>query len=80
MTQLATITSKRQLTIPVAIFTKAGLRRQQKVFIEEDGGIIFLTPMENLVQRLASSLPVPKQWQNKNIEEIIATAKQEHFL
>lgn len=61
MNQVATITSKKQLTIPVAIFNKIGLRIGQKVLISEDKGRLLITPAEKLVEELAGILTMPKK-------------------
>ncbi len=77
--QMATITSKRQLTLPAELFRKAGFKIGQKVNISEEDGRLMLTPMERLVEELAGSLPMPRKWRNKNIDKIIEEAKNEYF-
>lgn len=79
MNQVATITSKKQLTIPVAIFNKIGLRIGQKVLISEDKGRLLITPAEKLVEELAGILTMPKKWKNKTINQIIEDSKKEYF-
>lgn len=79
MTQSATITSKKQLTLPTKLFEKAGLRIGQKVLISEEGGRLIITPSERLVEELAGSVPVPKRWKGKDINTIIEEAKNEYF-
>ena len=79
MMQMATITSKRQLTLPAELFRRAGFKIGQKVNISEEDGRLMLTPMERLVEELAGSLPMPRKWRNKNIDKIIEEAKKEYF-
>lgn len=79
MNQMATITSKRQLTIPSKLFKEAGLQIGQKVIVSEENGSLKLTPAERLVEELAGSLQMPKKWQGKDLDEIIDRAREEYF-
>jgi len=79
MHQMATITSKNQLTLPMALFKRAGFAIGQKVIVSEENGRLILTPAEKLVEELAGSVPVPKKWQGKNIDQIIEQARDEYF-
>ena len=77
--QIATITSKNQLTLPVDIVRKIGLKVGQKVIVSEEGGKVVITPAENLVEELAGSLKMPKKWKGRSMEEIIEKSKREYF-
>ena len=77
--QLATITSKKQLTLPAKVFKKAGLHIGQKVIVTEEAGRLLITPAESLIEELAGSVKIPKIWQGRDIDEIIEEAKKEHF-
>lgn len=79
MTYVATITSKNQLTLPARLFVETGLRRGQKVIVSEEDGKIILTPAEKLVEELAGSVPVPKEWKGKGIDQIIEESREEYF-
>lgn len=79
MTYLATITSKRQLTLPVDVFRKFNLQQGQKLLIAEDSGRLIMTPAEKLVEELAGSVSVPKKLQGKDIDKIIEQAKENYF-
>ncbi len=79
MSQVATITSKRQLTIPASIFKKVKLNQKQKVLIVEKDGKIIITPFLDQIEKLAGSLQIPKKWKGKSIDEIIEKSKQEYF-
>ncbi|OGY09405.1 MAG: hypothetical protein A2782_01120 [Candidatus Blackburnbacteria bacterium RIFCSPHIGHO2_01_FULL_43_15b] len=43
-------------------------------------GRIILTPSEFLVEELAGSVPVPKEWKGKDIDEVIESARSEYYL
>ena len=77
--QIATITSKNQLTLPVDIVRKIGLEVGQKVIVSEMGGKEVITPAEDLVEELAGSLKMPKKWKGEGMEEIIEKSKREYF-
>ena len=79
MNKIATITSKRQLTIPATFFRKSGFRDRQKVLITETDGKLVISQVDDLVNALAGSLQSPKKWQGKNIDKIIELSKQEYF-
>ena len=79
MNYLATITSKRQLTIPSKIFKKAGFSDGDKVVISEEKGSLKIVPTQKLLNELEGSIPVPKKFQNKGIDEIIELAKKDYF-
>ena len=79
MNQLATITSKKQLTIPAAIFRQAGLAIGQRVIVSEENGSLKITSAERLVEELAGSVPMPKKWKGKDMDEIIEEARNEYF-
>lgn len=79
MNQMATITSKKQLTIPAGIFRQAGLEIGQRVIVSQENGRLILTPAERLVEELAGSVPMPKKWRGKDIDKIIEKAKNEYF-
>lgn len=77
--QIATITSKNQLTLPVDIVRKIGLKSGQKVMVSEEKGKVIITPGQLLVEELAGLLKMPRKWMGKNMDEIIENAKKENF-
>ena len=79
MNQVATITSKKQLTIPSAIFNKASLKIGQKVLVSEDNGRLIITPSEALVEELAGMLTMPRNWKGKALNQIVDDSKKEYF-
>jgi len=79
MSQMATITSKMQLTLPVSVARKVGLKSGQKVSVSEKNGQIIITPAEKLVEELAGSLKYLKKKGNKTLNEIIEESKNIYF-
>lgn len=79
MSQLATITSKRQLTIPAAIFEKLGLKKGERVVVSGKKREITIQPVKNLVEELAGSITPPKRFKGLPVERIISLAKEEYF-
>ena len=57
MSYMATITSKKQLTLPAELFRKVGFRVGQKVIVSEENGQLMLSSAEKLVEELAGSVP-----------------------
>ena len=76
---MATVTSKMQLTLPIAIARKIGIRSGQKVTVSDKNGQIIITSTEKLVEELAGSLKSLKKRDNKDIDEIIEEAKSIYF-
>lgn len=79
MTKTATITSKRQITIPASIFKKTKLGERQKVLISERDGEVVITPLLAKIEKLAGSLKMPERWRGKALEEIIEESRLEYF-
>lgn len=79
MNQIATITSKRQLTIPSHLFKKANFSEGDKVLVREENGELRIKKMRDLVEELGGSLKLPKKWKGKDIDQIIEEAKYEYF-
>lgn len=79
MPQVATITSKRQLTIPAKTFREAGLQKGQKVVVFRDDHGLRLRPALNLIDELAGSVNIPDRFKDKQPDEIVRQAKKERF-
>lgn len=79
MTHTATITSKRQLTIPVELFKKLGLKENQKVLVRENKGVLEIESALAAVERLTGSVKMPKRFQGMDLDKIIEKAKDEYF-
>ena len=80
MTKVATITSKKQLTIPAELYRRANFVEHQKVLISEIDGKLIITPTNKVINNLAGSLKMPKKWQDKDTDQIIAESKKEYFI
>lgn len=79
MTQLATITSKKQLTLPAAVFKKAGFKIGQKVIVSEEDGHLLITPAEKLVEELAGSVRIPTKLKVQDIDKAVELSKEKYF-
>lgn len=79
MNYIATITSKRQLTIPVDIFQALSLREGEKVLVTQEQNEIKISPIMQLLDRLAGSVKIPKEYKGLTAEEIAYKAKKEYF-
>ena len=79
MPYLATITDKRQLTIPAGLFRELNLSRGDKLVMKRMGDSVTLTPAVRLVERAAGMFKAPKHLRGRNIDELIEEAKYRHF-
>lgn len=82
MDGMATITSKRQFTIPVGIFKRMNYKPQQKLLVQiadEDRGIVTIQPMSALVEELAGSVSIADEYKGLDIDEMIEKAKFDYF-
>lgn len=79
MTYTATITSKRQLTIPSILFKKVGLSVGDKVLIKEISGKLEIKSALSLVKKLSGSVAIPNSKKNIDLDEAISKAKENYF-
>jgi bifunctional DNA-binding transcriptional regulator/antitoxin component of YhaV-PrlF toxin-antitoxin module len=79
MSQIATITSKRQLTIPVDIYRYLGFKAGQKVIVSKSGTGVKIEPVLSLLDKLAGSVKIPRRLKGLSAEEIIKIARKERF-
>lgn len=79
MSQLATITSKRQFTIPISIFDKLNLKIGQRLFVNVEDNVMKVEPATSLVSKLAGSVKIPKRFKGLSTDVMIKKAKKEHF-
>lgn len=80
MTYIATITSKRQVTLPAALFSKLDLELGAKVLITEDRGKIIMSPSESAVRELAGIIKVPKKISDNQLEKMIEDSKEKRLV
>lgn len=82
MDYMATITSKRQFTIPARLFKKAGYKPQQKMLVrllDPKNGVITISPMIKLVEKLAGSVTISDEYKGLDLDQIIEKSKYDHF-
>jgi bifunctional DNA-binding transcriptional regulator/antitoxin component of YhaV-PrlF toxin-antitoxin module len=79
MTKTASITSKRQLTIPAKLFREAGFVEGQRVVVTHQKGKLIVEPASSLVERMAGSVKVPRRYRHMPEDRIIVKAKKEYF-
>lgn len=79
MSQMATITSKQQLTIPTKIFKKLNWKKGQKVIVSEENGELRIKSALDLIHQLAGSVKIPKRFKGLTLDQIINKAKSEYF-
>lgn len=76
MTYIATITSKRQVTLPAGLFAKLDLTTGTKVLVTEDKGKIILSPTESAVRELAGIIKASRGISDSRLEKMIEDSKQ----
>ena len=77
--KIATITSKRQLTIPASFFGRLALKKGQKVIVSQEDNFIKIEPALSLVECLAGSVKKPTRFKRMSLNKIIDKAKKEYF-
>ncbi|HCR35613.1 hypothetical protein A2130_00810 [Candidatus Woesebacteria bacterium GWC2_33_12] len=82
MNYLATITSKRQFTIPSNLFKIVNYKPQQRLLInvvDADAGLITIKPMSQLVEDMAGSVPVTSEYKNLSLNKMVEKAKDDYY-
>lgn len=79
MHYIATLTSKRQLTLPSKLTRKLNLKPGEKMAIKEESGRLIMTPTVRLVEELAGSLKLPDKFKGLDTQQMIEKAKKEYF-
>ena len=83
MDYVATITSKRQFTIPSDLYRMVNYKPQQRLLIQivnADEGLISVKPMSQLVEDLAGSVPVAKEYKNLSLEKMVEKARKDYYV
>ena len=75
MSLTATITSKRQITIPVKIFNKVGYAKGDRVIFTKQDDTLVIRKAENLVDELCGSFDIPEDQKDVDFDEAIRKAK-----
>jgi AbrB family looped-hinge helix DNA binding protein len=77
---MATITSKRQLTIPADLFRELNLETGDKMVIEvTNDKQLKMQKAVDLVEKLAGSVSVPEGKEGADIDKILSEAKKHYF-
>ena len=79
MTQIATITDQRQLTLPVALFYNNIFTAGEKVIVETLADGIKITSAVSMVRKLAGSVPIPARFKGLTMSELRERAIKEYF-
>ncbi len=79
MTQIATITDQRQLTLPVTLFYSKMFTAGEKVVVETLDDGIKVMPALSLVQKLKGSIPIPSHMKGQDVDKLISESKEEYF-
>lgn len=79
MTYVATITSKRQFTIPSQLFKEIGFSKGDRVLVEEKNGELHIKSAIKLVDQLAGSVTKPKHVKETDLDNIIKNSKEKYF-
>ncbi|MEK7127214.1 MAG: hypothetical protein AAB838_00620 [Patescibacteria group bacterium] len=79
MTQIATITDQRQLTLPVALFYNNIFTAGEKVVVETLADGIKITSAVSMVRKLAGSVPIPARFKGLTMSELRERAIKEYF-
>ena len=79
MTYIATITSKRQITLPASLFSELGLKKGQKLTITKRGDELIMKSALSAIYRLMGSVKRPEKYKDMDIDEMIEKSKMEYF-
>jgi len=79
MTYMATITSKRQITLPASLFSELGLKKGQKLTITKRGDELIMKSALSAMYRLMGSVKRPEKYKGMDIDEMIEKSKMEYF-
>lgn len=79
MIQSVSISSKRQITIPVSIFKSLNLSQGDSLVVEAYDNKIVMQKSKDILDRLAGSLVLPKRFTGLSLDDIIEKAKKEYF-
>lgn len=79
MLQTVSISSKRQITIPVRIFNLLNLSKGDRLIVEIEQDKLVLRKSKQLLNELSGSVKIPTRYKNKPIDFIIKEAKKDYF-
>lgn len=73
------ISSKRQITIPARVYAQLGLAQGDNLSIEVTQNAFVLSKSKLLLDKVAGSVRLPKEYSEKSLDQIINQAKQTYF-
>ena len=79
MIYTATITSKRQITLPAQLFSHLGLEKGQKLTIVRRGDELVMKPAVTTIYKLMGSAKRPAKYKEMDIDEMIEKSKIDYF-
>lgn len=79
MNYIATISSKRLLTIPSNLFKRVKFSKGDKLYIKEEFGELRIKKINTLVKELAGSVLISDHLKKVDYDEAIKSAKRKHF-
>lgn len=79
MTYTATVTSKRQITLPIKLFADFGIEPGDKLTISKQGDGLLVQRQVDLVNKLYGSVRLPKKYKGLTADEFIQKAKESYW-
>lgn len=79
MTYSATITSKRQFTIPSKLFKELGFDIGDKVVVSKEGKEMKIKRAVDLVEELAGSVSIPNHLKGVDLDRLIEDSIKEEY-
>ncbi len=79
MTYTATVTSKRQITLPAKLFADFQIEPGDKLLINRHGQVLVMQKQLDLVKQLAGSVRVPAAYRKLSFDQMIKQAKADFF-
>jgi len=73
------ISSKRQVTIPAAVYSLLGLSQGDKLVVEVKNNTLTLSKAQLLLDTVAGSVQLPRKYKKKSLNYIIKKSKQVYF-
>lgn len=79
MTYTATVTSKRQITLPIKLFADFGIEPGDKLTITKSSEGLLVRRQVDLVNRLHGSVKLPKKYRDLSVGDLIREAKASYW-
>ena len=79
MMYTATVTSKRQITLPIKLFADFAIAPGDKLMISRQGSALLVHRQVDLIDRLAGSVKLPRKYKGLKLSEVINKAKNDYW-